>query len=114
MLSIKRFFENFGIIRLSRARWDLIITILGSSIDIFRLYQIYYAKTVHEFFDDSIEKHGLDVLEDRFKLIENIVDLRECLFELMGRMFFLYVVKGGLNIHDLEVNHVHDLFMLKV
>lgn len=53
---------------------------------------IYNSKTVHKFFDGVMKKHAFDELKEWLRLIEDIVDLRECFFNLMHGMFFLYVV----------------------
>lgn len=51
------------------------------------------SEAIHEFFDGAMQKGPLDVLENWFSLIEDVIDLREGFLELMSSMLFLYVVE---------------------
>lgn len=61
-------------------------------------YDIDNPKTIHDLLDLLMQEHPLDILKKRLGLIEDVVDLRECLLELMHRMLFLDVMQGALDI----------------
>lgn len=61
-------------------------------------YDIDNPKTIHDLLDLLMQEHPLDILKKRLGLIEDVVDLRECLLELMHCMFFLDVMQGALDI----------------
>jgi len=50
------------------------------------------------------------VFEDQFGLVEDAINLGEDFFDLMESMFFLNVVEGALDVHYLQLDHMHDLF----
>ena len=88
------------------------LLVLFSMIDKISLDEIDNAKTVHQLLDSPVQKHTLYLFEDTLHLVEYIINLRQGLFELMGRMFLLDVVKGALYIHYLELDYMHYLFVL--
>ena len=86
--------------------------VLFSMIDKISLDKIDNAETIHQLLDGSVQKHALNLLEDTFHLVEYIINLRQGLFELMGWMLLLDIVKGTLYIHYLKLYYMHYLFML--
>ena len=61
-------------------------------------YHIDNPKTVHNLLNLLVQKHSFDAFKKRLGLIEDVVDLRKRLLELMHRMLFLYVMQGALDI----------------
>jgi hypothetical protein len=76
----------------------------------FSQYDVYDAEAVHESFDCSVQEESLEVFEYDLCLVEDVVYLGEGLFDLVHGVLFLYVVKGALDVHYLELNHVDYLF----
>lgn len=88
-----------------------------------RVFSIFYiiceheiddSKEIHKFLNDGMQKKCLAMFEDHLCLVEDVINLREYLLDLMEGMLFLDIMKSALNIHNLELDHMQYLLDLVV
>jgi hypothetical protein len=75
-------------------------------------YDVDDAKTIHDFLDFLVQKIPLDDPEEGFSFIEDIIDLRKCLLELVHRMLLLNVMQSALDVQDLQFDHMQQFLAL--